>query len=399
MTVRPRIRSILAACAALPLVVASPVFAYEADDVAGRLAGALANWGYKVSWTSASMNGDAIVMEGVRADFGHMDRQVEIGAVVLDGVAETDDGAFTVETVSLPDYSFERSGVKLSVIGTSFSNLVLPPEGAEKTLQSIIWPHIGMSLADLSLASINIAGPDGEFFTMANFDVTTNVSNDGGQIEHSMSIENFTLNFAALPEPETGAAFATLAALGYIVVEGSYDSYATWNPDDGRTVSRMAIDVKDAGTLDFNFDIAGYTMEFNESLQTMMIEEGENEDAEAVMLALMRQLTVHSAKIRFDDNSLTNRVLEFIAAQQGMKPSDIVNQIKAILPFALAQLNDPKFAAEITAAVSTYLDDPRSIKISVEPGAPLPIATLIAGARSAPEQLPNQLGVKVTANR
>ena len=397
MTVRPRIRSILAACAALPLVVASPVFAYEADDVAGRLAGALANWGYKVSWTSASMNGDAIVMEGVRADFGHMDRQVEIGAVVLDGVAETDDGAFTVETVSLPDYSFERSGVKLSVIGTSFSNLVLPPEGAEKTLRSIIWPHTG-----LSLASINIAGLDGEFFTMANFDVTTNVSNDGGQIEHSMSIENFTLNFAALPEPETGAAFATLAALGYSVVEGSYDSYATWNPDDGRTVSRMAIDVKDAGTLDFNFDIAGYTMEFNESLQTMqkqMIEEGENEDAEAVMLALMRQLTVHSAKIRFDDNSLTNRVLEFIAAQQGMKPSDIVNQVKAILPFALAQLNDPKFAAEITAAVSTYLDDPRSIKISVEPGAPLPIATLIAGARSAPEQLPNQLGVKVTANR
>ena len=399
MTVRPRIRSILAACAALPLVVASPVFAYEADDVADRLAGALANWGYKVSWTSASMNGDAIVMEGVRADFGHMDRQVEIGTVVLDGVAETDDGAFTVETVSLPDYSFERSGVKLSVIGTSFSNLVLPPEGAEKTLQSIIWPHIGMSLADLSLASINIAGPDGEFFTMANFDVTTNVSNDGGQIEHSMSIENFTLNFAALPEPETGAAFATLAALGYIVVEGSYDSYATWNPDDGRTVSRMAIDVKDAGTLDFNFDIAGYTMEFNESLQTMMIEEGENEDAEAAMLALMRQLTVHSAKIRFDDNSLTNRVLEFIAAQQGMKPSDIVNQIKAILPFALAQLNDPEFAAEITAAVSTYLDDSRSIEISVEPGAPLPIATLIAGARSAPEQLPNQLGVKVTANR
>jgi hypothetical protein len=399
MTVRPRIRSILAACAALPLVVASPVFAYEADDVADRLAGALANWGYKVSWASASMNGDAIVMEGVRADFGHMDRQVEIGAVVLDGVAETDDGAFTVETVSLPDYSFERNGVKLSVIGTSFSNLVLPPEGAEKTLQSIIWPHIGMSLADLSLASINIAGPDGEFFTMANFDVTTNVSNDGGQIEHSMSIENFTLNFAALPEPETGAAFATLAALGYSVVEGSYDSYATWNPDDGRTVSRMAIDVKDAGTLDFNFDIAGYTMEFNESLQTMMIEEGENEDAEAAMLALMRQLTVHSAKLRFDDNSLTNRVLEFIAAQQGMKPSDIVNQVKAILPFALAQLNDPKFAAEITAAVSTYLDDPRSIKISVEPGAPLPIATLIAGARSAPEQLPNQLGVKVTANR
>lgn len=399
MTVRPRIRSILAACAALPLVVASPVFAYEADDVAGRLAGALANWGYKVSWTSASMNGDAIVMEGVRADFGHMDRQVEIGAVVLNGVAETDDGAFTVETVSLPDYSFERSGVKLSVIGTSFSNLVLPPEGAEKTLQSIIWPHIGMSLADLSLASINIAGLDGEFFTMANFDVTTNVSNDGGQIEHSMSIENFTLNFAALPEPETGAAFATLAALGYIVVEGSYDSYATWNPDDGQTVSRMAIDVKDAGTLDFNFDIAGYTMEFNKSLQTMMIEEGENEDAEAAMLALMRQLTVHSAKLRFDDNSLTNRVLEFIAAQQGMKPSDIVNQIKAILPFALAQLNDPEFAAEITAAVSTYLDDPRSIEISVEPGAPLPIATLIAGARNAPEQLPNQLGVKVTANR
>ena len=151
MTVRPRIRSILAACAALPLVVASPVFAYEADDVANRLAGALANWGYKVSWASASMNGDAIVMEGVRADFGHMDRQVEIGAVVLDGVAETDDGAFTVETVSLPDYSFERSGVKLSVIGTSFSNLVLRRRAPKRPCS----PSSGLISACLWQASIS----------------------------------------------------------------------------------------------------------------------------------------------------------------------------------------------------------------------------------------------------
>lgn len=394
MSVCLRNSFIFSASAALAFGLVGHAAALEAEDVASRLSSALANSGYQISWASASMNGDAVVLEGVKAGVAGMDEQAELGAIVLNGVEEADNGAITVDMATLSDYELEEDGFKVTISGASMSDLVLPADGAEKTLRSIV-PYTG-----LALGGINVAGPDGEIFNMSNLTATMNIPEDGGQADYTSKIESFTLNSAAFPEPEARAAFA---ALGYSVVEGSMDSFGVWNPDDGRmTIDKMAIDVKEAGTLDFNMDIAGYTMEFIESLQSMqkkMMEDGEDESTGIAMLGLMQQITFNSAKIRFDDNSLTNKILEFVAAQQGMKPSDIANQAKAILPFALAQLNNPEFTAEITAAVSAYLDNPQSIEVSAKPGTPLPIAMLIAGGMSAPENLPNQLGVKVTANQ
>lgn len=394
MTVCFRRSFVLSAGVALAIGFSGAASAFEAEDVAGRLAETLSKSGYDISWASSSVNGDAIVLEGVKAGMIGMDEQVALGAIVMNGVAEAGDGAYTVDNVSLSDYMIEEDGFKVAISGASLSGLVLPAEGAEKTLRSII-PYTGMALA-----SVNVAGPDGEIFNMANLDATMNIPDDGSQASYTSTVESFTVNSASFPEAEARAAFA---ALGYSTLEGSMDANGLWNPEDGRmTIDKMAIAVNDAGILDFNMDIAGYTVEFIESLQSMqkkMMEEGEDESTGIAMLGLMQQITFNSAKIRFDDNSLTYKIMDFVAAQQGMKRTDIANQAKAILPFALAQLNNPDFTAQITSAVSAFLDDPQSIQVSAEPGTPLPIAMLIAGGMSAPENLPNQLGVKVTANQ
>jgi hypothetical protein len=81
-----------------------------------------------------------------------------------------------------------------------------------------------------------------------------------------------------------------------------------------------------------------------------------------------------------------------------MKPEDIANQAKAIVPFLTAQLNNPELSAEITAAVSKYLDDPQSIEVVAAPPAPVPFALIAAGAMSTPLDLPKTLGVSVIAN-
>lgn len=394
MTARLRNLPVLSTGIVLAIGLAGQAFAFEADAVATRLSDTLAKSGYQVSWAAMSVNGNAIVLEGVRASVIGLDDSIELGAVVLNGVAEDASGAYTIENVSLPDYSMEEDDIKVSMSGMSMHNLVLPPEGAEKTLRSIV-PYSGMKLA-----SINVTGPGGEILNMSNLEAMMNIPNDGSQADYTTTIEAFTVNSAAFPEAEARAAFA---ALGYSTIQGSLDSNGVWNPDDGRmTVDKMALTVEDAGTLDINLDIAGYTYEFIESMQAMqkkMIEEGENQNTGLAMLGLMQQITFNSAKVRFDDNSLTNKVLEFVAMQQGMKPSDIANQAKAVLPFALAKLNNPEFATEVTLAVSTFLDNPGSIEVIANPGTPLPIALLIAGGMNAPEQLPVQLGVKVVANR
>ena len=385
--------SVLSASALFTLCLSSSAFAFESGDVAKRLSERLSTLGYNITWDGVTMSGDTIVLENVKAGLAGVGEEAQIGAVMLQGVSD-DGGTYTVDTVSLPDYKKEKDGITLSVSGAALTGLVLPPDGAEKTMRSAV-PYSGFYIG-----GVNVTGPGGEMFSLSKLDATLDIPDGGNEATFKSLIENFKLNSAAFPDPQARAGFA---ALGYSTVEGSMDSFGTWTLDDGRmAINRMALIVNDAGTLDINLDIGGYTMEFLESMQAIqkkMMEEGENENTGLAMLGLMQQITFHSAKIRFDDNSLTNKVLEFVAAQQGMKPSDIANQAKAILPFALAQLNNPEFATQVTMAVSAYLDNPQNIEVNANPGTPLPVALLIAGGMSAPENLPNQLGVKVLANQ
>jgi hypothetical protein len=117
------------------------------------------------------------------------------------------------------------------------------------------------------------------------------------------------------------------------------------------------------------------------------------------MLGLMQQLTFNSASIRFDDDSFTSKAMDYAAKMQGVKASDLANQAKAILPFLLAQLNNPEFTTQVTQAVTAYLDDPQSIEIDAKPENPVPFALIMAGAMSGtPQDLIKTLAVSVTAN-
>ena len=116
------------------------------------------------------------------------------------------------------------------------------------------------------------------------------------------------------------------------------------------------------------------------------------------MLGLMAQMNFQSARIEFTDDSLTGKALDYVASQQGGKPQDIANQAKALVPFAMMKLNDPALTEMVTKAVSKFLDKPENIAIVAEPKQPVPLATIMAGAMSAPQMLPQQLGVNVVAN-
>ena len=94
------------------------------------------------------------------------------------------------------------------------------------------------------------------------------------------------------------------------------------------------------------FDLGGYTLDFIKSLQEMQKKmaaqpAGADNSAQSMaMLGLMQQLTFNGASIRFDDDSLTNKALDYVAKQQGRSRDDIINQAKAIVPFVPAQLNN-----------------------------------------------------------
>jgi hypothetical protein len=117
------------------------------------------------------------------------------------------------------------------------------------------------------------------------------------------------------------------------------------------------------------------------------------------MMGLMQQLTFEGALIRFDDASITQRLLAYFGQQQGMSAEDMAKSLSGMIPIMMAQLNVPDLQNQVTEAANTFLADPKSVEISALPEKPVPFPQIMGAAMGAPTSIPALLGVTVTANQ
>jgi hypothetical protein len=370
-------------------------YAQDANAVAERFKKVLADQGMNFTWTGVSGDTSSLALEGVSFAPSGQAEPVALGRITFEGITEQD-GGYRIETITTEPYSTTEEKMTFDISAATFTGLTLPPEGETD-------PVAAMAMYEgMEIASISARMADKTLFSLdsLSFDITPPA--DGAALEFTGSAEKFTADLSIAEDPQ---AKKVIEALGYQTISGNFEMAGSWQPTDGRMgLTQYDITVDNAGTLGFTFDLGGYTPAFLKSLQEMqkkMAEQPAGADNSAqglAMLGLMQQLTFHAANIRFDDDSLTGKVLDYVAQQQNMKPEDIANQAKAIVPFLTAQLNNPELSAEITAAVTKFLDDPQSIEIVAAPPAPVPFALIAAGAMSTPLDLPKTLGVKVMAN-
>jgi hypothetical protein len=280
--------------------------------------------------------------------------------------------------------------------GTAINGLVLPAEGSTD-------PLAGMLFYDTAdVASINVKMGDKQIFALEGAHAEMSAPEGEDPMEFTVDIPTMSADLTAIPDPQ---AQAVITELGYQQIKGLIKMEGTWNPKSGQMeLSQYDMTVNDAGTLGMTFDLSGYTPEFIKSLQEVQKQMaaqpgGGDQSAQGMaMLGLMQQLTFNAAEIKFTDASLTNKVLGYVAKMQGQKPADIANMAKAMVPFGMAQLNNPELTTEVTNAVSAFLDNPKSLTISAEPENPVPFAVLMAGGMGDPTTLPKTLGVSVSAN-
>lgn len=371
------------------------VHAQDATAVADRLKALATAQGVDLAWTNVTGDASEIVLEGVTVKPTAEKDPLPIGNVTLSGVTE-EGGGYNIETLTTSPFSKTQDGMTLDIGAIVMNGMHVPAEGNTDPMASF------MTSQSAELATVSVKIADKTALAIEGWSVEMTPPADGKAMEFTGSAEKFTADLTLVEDVQSKA---VIDALGYRTINGSFELAGSWQPTDGRmTLSQYDITVEDAGTLGFTFDFGGYTPAFIQSLQDMqkkMAEQPEGADNSAqglAMLGLMQQLTFHTANIRFDDESLTGKVLDYVAKQQNMTPQDIANQAKAIVPFLTAQLNNPELSAQITAAVTEYLDDPQSIEIDATPAAPVPFALVAAGGMSNPMELPKTLGVTVTAN-
>lgn len=369
--------------------------AQDANAVAQRLKETLAAQGADLNWTSASGSGGQVVLDGVTYGATGTPNTFTVGKVTLDGVAEAN-GGYTVGTVTFPAVNFTQEGLTVTSTAATLNNVRIPAAGQTDIVKNMLFYDSGkIDSIEFKLGDKQVGSVQNTNFTMT--------PPDAGPMAFTGVADKFSADLSAIPDPQTQA---VVAALGYQQITGNVQVTGSWNPADGRMeISKYDIAVDDAGKLGLTFDIGGYTPQFLQALQDvqkqMAANPGGDQTAQNIaMMGLMQQLLFNGASIRFDDASLTNKALDFMAKQQGADAAQLKEQTKTIIPFLLASspIKDEALKKQIADAVSAYMDNPKSLTIRAKPATPQPFSAIAAQGQADPAALTGTLGASVTAN-
>ncbi len=174
-----------------------------------------------------------------------------------------------------------------------------------------------------------------------------------------------------------------LGAMGFDNLQLSYGLKALW--DEATSVLSMNTNAHlvDGGALDVDVSVGGIPRSVFENPLTAQ--------------SLVALVTVNSASVVFDDQSIVDKGLKVVAAQQGTDPETLKAQAVGLLPFMLQILNKPAFVNEVSAAVKTFLDSKGKISASATPAAPVSVIQLIGVGSTAPGAVIDLLNIKVKA--
>ncbi|MDI6027670.1 hypothetical protein QBK99_15885 [Corticibacterium sp. UT-5YL-CI-8] len=381
---------------AVPL---NSALAQDASAIADRLQAVLKTQSMDLSWDSVTGDASQTVLQGAKLTVQGPDapKALPLGKLTLTGVTETDNGGYHIDKVTTDPYEITEKGSTITSSPVEIGGLVLPGAAATDPLESVML----YETLDVDTFSVKVDGK--QAFALNQMHVELTPPTAGATMDFSANVEKFTGDLSLVTDPN---AKRIIDELGYKTIDGFFEAEGSWQPSDGRMqLSQYDVTVNNAGTLGMTFDVGGYTLDFLKSVQELqkkMADQPKGADTNAqsmAMLGLMQQLTLAGATIRFDDDSLTGKVLDYVAKQQGAKPEDIANQAKAILPFLSGQLQNPELAKQLSAAVNTYLDDPQSLEIAAKPASPVPFAMIAANAMSNPVELTKTLAVSVMANQ
>jgi hypothetical protein len=393
----------LAFSAALLALSFNPANAQEASAVAERLKALGAEQGIELGWSNVSGDASSMVIEGLTVKAAGETEAFPLGHVTLTGITE-ENGGYRVETASTAPISSTAEGVTVELSEMVLKGLRIPAAGSDD-------PLAALSFYDsFNMASAAVKMDGKTLFSLTDASAELTPPADGKPMVFTGGIASFSGDLSGIADPQTRA---VVEAFGFQTISGSYRTEGSWDLADGRlNITRNDIAVDNAGTLAFKVDVGGYTLDVIKQMQEIQKKlaaqpDGETDSAaEMEMLGLLQQLSLNGATIRFDDASLTDKILDFVAQQQGQSRADVVNLAKAALPYLLMQMQMADLAAAVAPAISTYLDDPRSIEIKAAPPAPVPF-TLLGGAAMANPDDPgaaanalwSMLGVTVTANQ
>ncbi|MBY4607558.1 YdgA family protein [Rhizobium sp. 9T] len=376
--------------------LAGSAFALDGADLLKKINAAYEAQGGTISADGVNIDGTTVTLKNVtlKPTGGE---SLPIGEVTLSGVEEDEDGGYYIEEAAFPDINKTGDGVTVTAQELTLGGISVPATPGGDTLDTMMLyetAHIG---------PLKVVKDGAEVFSALQSDMNVTLREDESGFDFDGAFKSMKADLTKTDDPKSKDAIEKLALQH---VQGDITMKGAWELGPGTIdVSEIAFDFTNIGKLNLGFKISGYTMPFVKTMQDAMKESEANPNKEQAqqalglaMLGLMQQLSFEGAQVRFEDASITKRALDYAGAQQNISGKQMADSLKAMTPIMLAQLNIPELQNAVSAAVNTFLDDPKSLTVKAAPEKPVPFPTIVGAAMGAPNTLPQVLGVKVSAN-
>jgi hypothetical protein len=376
--------------------LAGSAFALDGTDLLKKLNAAYAAQGGTIAAENIDIDGTTVTLKNVTVK-PTGGESLPIGEVTLSGVEEDEDGGYYIEEAAFPDINKTQDGVTVTAEGLTLGGISVPATAGGDTLDTM------MLYETAHTGPLKVVKDGAEVFSVLESDMNLTLREDESGFDFDGAFKSMKADLSKAEDAQSKDAIEKLALQH---VQGDITMKGAWELAPGTIdISEFAFDFTNIGKLNLGFKISGYTMAFMKSMQDAMKESeaGANKEQSQqalglAMLGLMQQLSFEGAKVRFEDASITKRALDYAGSQQNMSGKQMADSLKAMTPIMLAQLNIPELQNAVSAAVNTFLDDPKSLTVSAAPEKPVPFPTIVGAAMGAPNTLPQVLGVKVTAN-
>ena len=397
----------LSVATALTVIFAGSAYALDGNDVAKRLQARFEEQGVKVEFGKVDTDGTTVTLRDTKVDFKSSELgTLPAGDIVLKDVAEDGKGGYTAETATLQDIEKKDDKSTFVMKGIEIGKLHLAADDEQDPVVKMMYYQT------IKADSITVSEDGQEMVSLKDLYANSSPYTKGSPISVSFGVKSIDLDIEKMDAMRKQAEAAAdgeatpnpMIDLGYKKLNMVVTSTAAWEPEKGDfSIDKMEFDVKDVGKIDTTMKLGGYDVKFIKAVQQATAElnaNKENSDAAGMaMLGLIQQLSVSDMSIRYDDASLTPKLLEYYGKQQGISKDDMVNQIKGIAPIMVGYLGHADFAMQATTAINTYFDDPKSLTLAAKPQAPVSFALIAATATADPKKLLDLLAVKLTANQ
>ncbi len=334
------------------------------------------------------------IMNFVAKDTEDETSQISFGKLEMTDLRDFKVGEFLIDSVNLDFIDPETGNVGKMQLGS------MSVSGADvKFIQAFEEEdEDAMAAKFTELAYANPIDPGFDKFTLDSFtmdmagvsfdlpEMAYNISRNKDGVPVKFDVPKFSMTLGADDSAgELGMQLApVLAAIGLDEIKMTMASKSTYDPETDIAESETGyIQVDKAFKLTSGSKIGGLS-KLGEAMQKLDPEafaEGD-QDPSATMMEIYSELDFYNFSLAVEDQGIVDKAFMLIAAQQGMEPAQLKNQVVGMvagLPFfANAAGVDMEIATEFATAAQTFLQDGGTLTVSLDPEEPITVPALAA---------------------